>query len=413
MQIEIKDSQQTVDFSSSEGAALRTRFNAHWRRDTFSAWETLRQHIPSIAAYAQPYPIMQQTEPTIMHEYTLSLPQLPDVEDICTQLQEHVGYIRRMPNLCSVQARFFYDLRQTYIIDSNGTFIISENPCYWMVFLGVTSDTHQTNLLYISGRDINDFGGKFVKIRENLQTWQQASAPPVRQGRYPVVLDPALTGIFVHEGFGHLREADNLSAGLGSSLEAYRVGIKDLNIVDDGTCCDLVGGYAYDDEGTPASKTQLVDNGILCGRLHTRTTAAHRQEAPTGNGRTASYQDSVMPRMSCTYMETGQTDVTHLFDGIEVGLYASGVKGGATNGQVFVFVPQQTYMIRQGQLAEPVSNVVLTGEIFKTLCNIEAIGNDFEWALGASCTKAQQFIPRISWGGPHIRISDVTVGGLS
>ena len=240
--------------------------------------------------------------------------------------------------------------------------------------------------------------------------------PPVRGSVYDVVIDPILTGLFVHEAFGHLSEAD-MAYENPDLLEAMsmgrRFGPEDLQTFDGAAPEGHRGSYFYDDEGTPANTTQLIHDGVLVGRLHSRETAGKLGEVPTGNARCLNYQYSPLVRMTNTWIGRGTTPVPDLFTDIKEGVYARNWLEGMTNGEMFTFTAGEAWMIRHGQLAEPVRDVTLSGNVFRTLADIVAIGNDFYWDESGGCGKGGQNGLPVGCGGPSLRIKNVVVGGES
>ncbi|WP_013323643.1 TldD/PmbA family protein [Gloeothece verrucosa] len=238
--------------------------------------------------------------------------------------------------------------------------------------------------------------------------------PPVKGNTYRVVIDPILTGLFVHEAFGHLSEADMLYENpdlLEVMSMGKRFGPEELQIFDGAAPEGHRGSYYYDDEGTPATTTQLIKDGVLVGRLHSRETAGKLGEQPTGNARCLNYHFAPIVRMTNTWIERGKTPVEDLFDDIKEGVYARNWLGGMTNGEMFTFSAGEAWMIRNGKIAEPVRDVTLSGNVFKTLANIEAIGDDFYWDESGGCGKGGQSGLAVGAAGPSLRIRDVVVGG--
>ncbi|MDJ0714768.1 MAG: TldD/PmbA family protein [Prochloraceae cyanobacterium] len=237
---------------------------------------------------------------------------------------------------------------------------------------------------------------------------------PVKGNTYTVVIDPILTGLFVHEAFGHLSEADMLYENpdlLELMSMGKRFGCKELQIFDGAKPQGHRGSYFYDDEGTPATTTQLIEDGVLVGRLHSRETAGKLGEKPTGNARCLNYHYPPIVRMTNTWIGRGTTPVKDLFAGIKTGVYARNWSGGMTNGEMFTFSAGEAWMIRNGKLAEQIRDVTLSGNVFKTLANIEAIGDDFYWDESGGCGKGGQSGLPVGCGGPSLRIGDVVVGG--
>ena len=241
------------------------------------------------------------------------------------------------------------------------------------------------------------------------------AAEPVKGGRYTVVVDPILAGVFAHEAFGHLSEADFVyeNPQLADIMAlGKRLAPDHLSITDDPTLDGLAGSYRYDCEGTPARRTELIRDGILASRLHSRETAAKMGEQPTGNARAISCECQPIVRMSNTYIEPRDWAFDDLVADTADGLYARGSLGGQTDIEMFTFSAEEAFLIRGGRLAERVREVVLTGNVLETLANIDAVGDDLAFLGGlGGCGKEGQSPLRVATGAPHIRIRNCLVGG--
>ena len=240
------------------------------------------------------------------------------------------------------------------------------------------------------------------------------TAKPLEGGEWTTILDPVLAGVFVHEAFGHLSEADNVAEN--EKLQELMVlgkqfGAKYLNVVDGATIPGLRGSYAYDEEGTPATRTDLIREGELVGRLHSRETAARMGEKPTGNARAISHSYPPIVRMTNTIIENGEASFEDLLEGVDKGVYVKNWYGGMTQNEMFTFSSGEAYMIRNGRVEEAVRPVMLTGNVFSTLHNIDAIGNDIDMNQGGGCGKAGQMPLPVSNGSPHIRIRNCLISG--
>jgi TldD protein len=240
-------------------------------------------------------------------------------------------------------------------------------------------------------------------------------APRVAGGTYPVILDPELAGVFIHEAFGHLSEADfvyeNPQAREMMTL-GRRFGKPVLNVGDNGAAPGLRGTLPFDDEGTPTRDTVLIRDGILVGRLHSRETAAAMGEQPTGNARAISFRHPPIVRMTNTYIANGRGSFADLIKDIPLGVYACSAFGGQTMLENFSFTAAYGHMIRDGQVAELVKDVVIAGNLFQTLDHIDHIAGDFQWnQMGGGCGKGGQFPLAVTEGAPHVRIEQALVGG--
>ena len=240
------------------------------------------------------------------------------------------------------------------------------------------------------------------------------AAKQLPAGEYTVVLDPILAGVFIHEAFGHLSEADHVYEN-EQLREIMRLGKKfsgkHLNVVDGALIPNLRGSYEFDDEGTPSSRTYLIREGELVGRLHSRETAARMNEKPTGNARSISHSFPPIVRMTNTFIEPGSATFEELISGIDYGVYAQNWYGGMTSMEMFTFSAGEANVIRNGKIEETVRPVMLSGNVFKTLEHLDCVGNDLAMNQGGGCGKQGQSPLPVSNGSPHIRIQQCLVGG--
>ena len=301
---------------------------------------------------------------------------------------------------------------------SEGSYIEQTRPDVTLRLMAVARDGSEVQQAHLSLGSLGEFGfveSLYDQVEEMAkQASRLLAAPQVNGGEYTVVLDPVLAGVFTHEAFGHLSESDHVYENeklRDIMVLGRRFGDKHLNIVDGASVPGLRGSYKYDDEGTPASKTYLIREGILEGRLHSRETAAKMGEQPTGNARAINYQYQPIVRMTNTYIEPNGTSFEDMISDIKEGVYARNWYGGMTSMEMFTFSAGEAYMIRDGKVAELIRPVVLSGNVFTTLENIDAIGNDLDMNEGGGCGKGGQSPLPVSNGSPHIRIRNCLVGG--
>jgi TldD protein len=337
-------------------------------------------------------------------------------------LCEHYSKLLRHydPKIASVTVRYGDSTQHILLATSEGTMLEQSWSDIEMRFAATARDGDrvQTSRETVGSRQgFADLQGLEQQVKGAAQRAVDAlKLPSVKGGTYHVVIDPILTGLFVHESFGHLSEADMAyeSPDLMETMSlGRRFGPKNLQIFDGAKVPGHRGSYFYDDEGVPATNTQLIQDGVLVGRLHSRETAGKLGEQPTGNARCLNYHYPPIVRMTNTWIERGETPVKDLFSGIKEGVYARNWLGGMTNGEMFTFAAGEAWMIRQGELAEPVRDVTLSGNAFKTLSDIEGIGDDFFWDESGGCGKGGQSGLPVGCGGPSLRIRNVVVGGES
>jgi TldD protein len=240
-------------------------------------------------------------------------------------------------------------------------------------------------------------------------------APRVKPGLYPVVLDPRCMGALVHQGLGHLSEADAIAARPELAALAQpgrRVGSALLTVGDDGSATSLPGSLPFDDEGAPTQNTLLVQHGVLVGRLHTRESAGRAGVRPTGNARAGSFRSPPEARLTNTYVANGKGTFEDLIRGMAHGLYCCDAIAGESQGGRFALWTGYGHLIRNGQLAEMVKPMVLAGDAAETLQRLDAVAGDFRWnQVASACTRAASGRLPVSEGAPHVRIDGVAIGG--
>ena len=233
-------------------------------------------------------------------------------------------------------------------------------------------------------------------------------------GTFTAVFHPSITGLLTHEALGHNAEADHV-LGETSILEGKlgeKIASDCITIIDDGTIAGSWGSYPYDSEGTPSQRRVLIENGVLKGYMHSLETAAKMGVAPNGSARAQGFANRPAVRMSNTFIAPGTTSFEELLADIDVGVY---LKAGQW-GHVFCERGQYTcsagegYMIRDGQVAEHLRDVCISGMTLETLMNADSVSSDFEMDMAGMCGKNGQGM-HVSSGGPHVRVRDVVVGG--
>ncbi len=259
--------------------------------------------------------------------------------------------------------------------------------------------------------EIKGFEADIEKKMADADNFVQ-NAKPCKKGKYPVILSPMAAGMFAHESFGHKSEADFMLGDEQMAKEwvlGKKVGSEILSIVDTGA--DFGSGYVpFDDEGTRCTKTYLIKDGILCGRLHSATTAAALDEELTGNARAIDCKFEPIVRMTNTYIEPGNSTFDELVAGIDEGYFIDTVSHGS-GGSTFTIAPSIAYEIKNGKLGGPVKISVVTGDVFETLMKIDGLSDEtvFEDGVFGGCGKMEQFPLHVLDGGPFVRVKEMNV----
>lgn len=240
------------------------------------------------------------------------------------------------------------------------------------------------------------------------------SAVPAPLGKMPVVMHAEAGGTMVHEACGHGLEADLVQKGVSvyKGQLGKQVANESLSVIDDATLQGKYGSFCFDDEGTPAQRTVMIERGVLKQFINDRLTAKQEGLTLTGNGRRESYQHKPIPRMTNTFIAPGEDDPDEIIAGTEYGLLVKKMGGGQVNtlNGDFVFEVQEGYIIENGEVKYPVRGATLTGNGPQVLWDIDRIGRDLGYSLGV-CGKEGQGVP-VADAQPTIRIKALTVGGI-
>ena len=365
-----------------------------------SYWAALPPRVDIEPSQAQPSPV------------ALPLAQKKEL------LDQYTDVILSTPGVQTSIATYSDGQKQTIFASSQGSYIAQERTDVALRVSALARDggeVQQASLSVGSRGDFSQIAGLHSQIGELARrAVEMLKAPQVKSGEYTVVLDPVLAGVFVHEAFGHLSESDFLYENPPLQevmLLGRKFGEKHLNIVDDATIPSLRGSYKYDEEGTPARKNDLIREGVLVGRLHSRETAGKMGEPPSGNARAVDWRFPPIVRMSNTLIEPGQATLEDLLSEISEGVYVRNWHGGTTSMEMFTFSAAEAFMVRRGRIAELLRPVVLTGNVFITLGLIDGLARDLDMNQGGGCGKGAQYPLPVSNGSPHLRIRRCLVGG--
>ncbi len=240
------------------------------------------------------------------------------------------------------------------------------------------------------------------------------SARPAPSGELPVVLANA-GGVLFHEACGHGLEADHIVKD--SSVYAGKVGelvaSPLVTLVDDGSMTGEWGYSSIDDEGHPAGRNVLIENGILTDYMWDMLRARKEGRPSSGNGRRQSYQHLPMVRMTNTFVMEGAEDPDDIVAQTSHGVYVAKLGGGQVNTATgdFVFGTTEAYLIENGKITAPLRDVNMVGNGPEVLRSIDAVGSDFSMVPG-TCGKQGQGVA-VGCGQPTLRLAGITFGGTA
>ena len=340
-------------------------------------------------------------------------------------LQKADAYTRGLdPRVRQVSVSMAADWQAVEILRADGASYRDVRPLVRFNISVVSSDGKE------QGQGSHGLGGRGEPLSYfTEEMWMEAAREALRQslvslearpapaGEMDVLLGPGWPGILLHEAVGHGLEGDfhRKKTSVFTGMIGSRVAAPGVTIVDDGTIPDRRGSITIDDEGTPSRSTTLIEDGVLVGLMQDRMNARLMGVTSTGNGRRQSHAHAPMPRMTNTYMLSGDKHPEEIQRSIKRGLFAKSFGGGQvdiTSGK-FVFSCTEAYLIEDGKITMPVKGATLIGAGADALTRISMVGNDMSLDPGiGTCGKQGQGVP-VGVGQPSLRIDRLTVGGTA
>ncbi len=414
-----------IDFTTTEtGAMIRVFDGTMWYTGSTNDIAGIQKEIDNLASLATPNPDILK-DPTVAayevnKETILSFTGEKDIRNITRE--QRIGLVQHYIDTCVDDSipeqkmymsflRTYYRKKQFY--SSLGSEIVQDyQRCTCGTFYAfVVNDIPSEGGKIFAGLSFDkllNHEEELLKERDRYLDYAK-NAVDVVPGNYTCVLSPITTALFTHESFGHKSEADfmlNDKTLQDEWIMGKTVGNEKVSICDNGAMIN--NGYTpYDDEGTKSRETWLIKNGVLTGRLHDAHSAAILKEELTGNSRAQNYSYTPLVRMTNTFMAAGTDNPEDMIKDIADGIYVYHVAGG-TGMSTFTMTPTICYRIRDGKLAEPLRVHVITGNVFQTLFDIDAVGTDFILFDSAECGKGPQSAA-VSIGGPTIRVKTLNV----
>jgi len=323
-----------------------------------------------------------------------------------------------------VQASYVDSLRHVLVATSDGTLSFDRQPMARLSVAVLAQDNGAPQRGYSGGggRVSLDFfltekSPEYFAREAARQAIVQLGAVAAPAGEMTVVLGPGWPGILLHEAVGHGLEADFNRKGVSafSGRIGQQVASPLCTVIDDGTLQNRRGSLNVDDEGVPTQQNLLIEKGILRGYLSDKLSSRLLHNPTTGNGRRESYQHIPMPRMTNTFMLSGESDPGDIIRSVPRGLYCTTFGGGQvdiTSGN-FVFSASESYLIEDGKLTRPVKGATLIGNGPEALKYVSMVGNDLKLDEGVGiCGKEGQSVP-VGVGIPTIKVDKMTVGGTA
>jgi TldD protein len=358
-------------------------------------------------------------EPPVVHKATRDAASTGSADKVAWVREADDAARSHSPEVRQVTAVYGDSLQRVLIAASDGRWVEETRPRVRLV------------VSVVAGRDGNiqtGFHGpaglaglEFLETHPPSETALVAAeravtmldARPAPAGEMTAVLAPGMGGVLFHEAVGHPLEADivDKEASVYRGRVGERLASDIVNGVDDATVPNAWGSFSFDDEGAPAQRTPLFDDGVLRGWLYDRLRAEKDGAPSSGNGRRQSYAHPPIPRMTNTYILNGTSSAEELISSTDRGVYVTALAGGQTNPATgdFVFGCSEAYQIENGEKRHPVRGANLIGRAIEVMSHVDGLASDFDIWPGI-CGKDGQSVP-VGSGSPTLRIARITIGG--
>ncbi len=343
-------------------------------------------------------------------------PWTPGIDQVHAFVEEMARTVKSQDRrIVRVRVRQSVHLTERWVVTSDGVTLHDMTPVHDLVVAAVAEESGTVERAIQSqgkGTPLDGEQGDRMARSTAAAAVALLTATPLAPGRYPVILAPAAAALLAHRALGH---ALGGAPGIPPLPVGARLGPESLTLGDDGTVPGLRGTLTVDDEGTPAHNTILIRNGVVVGVIHSRESAAATRDggAPTGNLRTADPGTAPALRLTNTYIAAGQSALSDLIGDVTFGVY--GIEAVGCRGDEGLAGLRLTAgrLIRNGTLAEPIKDLVISTSLRECLGRVEGVGTDFHWDSSASwCHGGGGGLVPVTVGAPHLRLIDLAVNDL-
>jgi TldD protein len=362
---------------------------------------------------------LRTLEPPVVHEAVREAASAPSADKVAWVREADDAARALSPEVRQVTAVYGDSVQRILVATSDGRWVQEVRPRVrlFVTVVAARGDVIQTGMHGPAGLA----GLEFVDANPPAATAEVAArravtmldSQPAPAGEMAAVLAPGMGGVLFHEAVGHPLESDIVDKE--ASVYRGRVGellaAPILNGIDDATVPNAWGSFSFDDEGAPAQRTVLFEDGVLRGWLYDRLRADKDGVPSSGNGRRQSYAHPPIPRMTNTYILNGDASADELVASTDRGVYVTALAGGQTNPATgdFVFGCSEAYLIEGGKIGSPVRGANLIGRAIEVMSRVDGIADDFDVWPG-TCGKDGQMVP-VGSGSPSLRVSRITIGG--
>ncbi len=217
--------------------------------------------------------------------------------------------------------------------------------------------------------------------RAALKARESQAPRDLDPGRYEVVLEPAAVATLVaflsYLGFGGRALAEGRSCLSGK--EGQRVAADTITIADD-VFAPGMPGAAFDFEGTPKRRVDLIRDGVFRDGVYDRRSARQAGKESTGHALPAPNPEGAFPLN--VEMAPGDASVEDMVAATKRGVlvtrfhYSNVVH--PLDSVITGMTRDGTWLVEDGEIRHPVKNLRFTQSILEALGGTEMVGRDTE-----------------------------------
>jgi TldD protein len=323
------------------------------------------------------------------------------------------------PRIVNANSTYAESVKTTMLVNSFSTSLSWEEVRGRVNCMSIASDGTRAEVFYdlkdgtggfelFKSLDVDEMGSACAK-----EAVKMLSAKKCPSGELTCISDPMISGLLAHEVMGHASEADEIvkKRSFLTGAVGKKVASDTVTMVDDGTMAGAHGTIPFDDEGTPSSRTVIIDRGEYKGYMHSLETAAEMGMPPTGNGRAQDPHRRVFVRMTNTFFEAGDLSLEEMIEGVKYGVLTDKAISGMEDpvGGGFESKALRGFLIERGEVTDMLRGFTLTGKALEILNTTDAVSKDLRLDGGTCGKGVEDFIP-VSSGGPYCR-SKIIIGG--
>lgn len=344
---------------------------------------------------------------------------LPDINESKETLLKTSALMKaQISDLENYMSMYFHDAQEVLVASSDGIFAKDLRLVNRVVNSSLAvKEGERASISRTFGATSNANLLREFNAEETVASMAQSSKNMIKadfaeSGDFPVVLGNGFGGVIFHEACGHLLEttAVQKKSSPFTEMKGQQIAHEAVTAWDEGRTENAYGSIDMDDEGMPAQKTLLIENGVLKNFMADRSGSLKTGHPRTGSGRRENFRFAPASRMRNTWIAPGKYSKDELISSIDNGIYCEALGGGSVQPTGdFNFAAQEAWRVENGKITKPLKGATLVGSATDILMKISMCGSDLDIASGHCGSVSGSIYTTV--GQPHIKVDKITVGG--